>query len=181
MAIASHNKNDMKKLTVKSVNKFFEDNGFNQKHEPKGLAEASNVVAKHYEIEPIDVLRLVTTEEPIASLNTHSYGFHTAIGRDIIKMFKSNYNYAICNSLANTQFEIDLQNGININGVNSSRGYYNLIVSIRDVKLHKLGIKPRRGFKISDVKKYFGIKGNVFNVLEELENKLEELKREINL
>ena len=38
---------------------------------------------------------------------------------------------------------------------------YNLIVSKRDVSLWtKLNVKPHRGWKVSQVKEYFGIKGS---------------------
>ena len=67
-----------------------------------------------------------------------------------------------------TQFEQDLDNPISINGNQSSRGYYNLIVSIRDVSLFSKGIKPHRGWKITSVKKYFGMNGNPQVFLEKL-------------
>lgn len=50
-----------------------------------------------------------------------------------------------------------------------SRGVYNLIISIRDVKLYSKGIRPHRSWKIGDVKRYFGIKGNVIKIVEQLE------------
>jgi hypothetical protein len=71
-----------------------------------------------------------------------------------------------------TQFEKDLEQPLSINGAASSKGFYNLIVSIRDVKLWSKGIKPHRFWKVTDVKKYFGIKGNK----EALVSQLEELK-----
>jgi hypothetical protein len=49
---------------------------------------------------------------------------------------------------------------INFDGNVIPKAYYNLIVSIRDCGLHNIGMKPHRFFKISDVKKYFGLKGN---------------------
>ena len=42
----------------------------------------------------------------------------------------------------------------------TNRAMYNLIVSKRDIGLYRIGMKPHRGFKISDVKRYFGIKGS---------------------
>lgn len=54
---------------------------------------------------------------------------------------------------------IDKSKQINVNSVPTSKGYYNLIVSIRDLSLYSKGIKPHRYWKISDVKTYFGIKG----------------------
>jgi len=66
-------------------------------------------------------------------------------------------------------FAQDLSKPMNINGAASSRGYYNLIISIRDVRLYKAGIKPHRNWKVTDVKKYFGISGNTDTVLSKLE------------
>ena len=72
-----------------------------------------------------------------------------------------------------TMFQDDLKNTLFINGNTSSRGYYNLILSIRDCKLYSKGIKPHRNWKITDVKNYFGIKGNateLYTQLEEIRN-----------
>lgn len=69
-------------------------------------------------------------------------------------------------------FGQDLSKPMNINGAASSRGYYNLIISIRDVRLYKAGIKPHRNWKVTDVKKYFGISGNTDVML----SKLQEIK-----
>ena len=43
---------------------------------------------------------------------------------------------------------------------NYNLGMWNLICSIRDLKLFCKGIKPNRHWKITDVKKYFGMNGN---------------------
>ena len=64
------------------------------------------------------------------------------------------------------QFLVDLKN---LNGDNVNRGWYNLITSIRDLKLYSKGIKPHRNWKITLVKKYFGMKGNVNTLLNNLE------------
>ncbi|WP_438964743.1 hypothetical protein [Winogradskyella sp.] len=61
---------------------------------------------------------------------------------------------------------------MNVNGNMMPRGYYNLIISIRDVKLYDKGLKPHRYWKISDVKKYFGVKGSANKIA----NQLDELK-----
>jgi hypothetical protein len=67
-----------------------------------------------------------------------------------------------------TQFETDLDRPFNINGGNSNKGFYNLVVSIRDMKLYQIGMKPHRFWKIGDVKAYFGVKGNKESVLKQL-------------
>ena len=58
-----------------------------------------------------------------------------------------------------TQFERDLKKTINFNGKPMSISLYNLVVSIRDVKLYSKGIVPHRNWKITYVKEYFGLKG----------------------
>jgi hypothetical protein len=55
-----------------------------------------------------------------------------------------------------------------MNGNPMHRGYYNLVVSIRDVKLFVAGMKAHRSWRLKDVKDYFGVKGNKENVLKQL-------------
>jgi len=70
-----------------------------------------------------------------------------------------------------TQFEADFAKSaeLNVNGAPTSKAYWNLILSIRDCKLYSKGIKPHRFWKISDVKAYFGVKGNAQGIAEKLE------------
>jgi len=78
----------------------------------------------------------------------------------------------------NSQFFKDLINedtAIMVNQSKMSKGYYNLIISIRDCGLYAKGIKPHRHWKISDVKTYFGIKGtsqSMYDQLQEIKNVL---------
>ena len=68
-----------------------------------------------------------------------------------------------------TQFQNDLVKNVNVNGKAMPFGYWNLIISIRDCKLYSKGIKPHRNWKISDVKWYFGVKGDAVKISETLE------------
>ena len=70
----------------------------------------------------------------------------------------------------------DLQKPIRINDGVMSIGIYNLIVSIRDLKIYSRGMKPHRNWKITDVKKYFGVQGSTLNILSKLELELEMYK-----
>lgn len=64
---------------------------------------------------------------------------------------------------------MDESKAININGNMVAKGYWNLVLSIRDCSMYaKLGMKPHRHWKITDVKKYFGIKGSAEQVHEQL-------------
>ena len=68
-----------------------------------------------------------------------------------------------------TKFQADLGKSISVNNGQMPVGYWNLITSIRDCKLYSKGIKPHRMWKISDVKWYFGVKGNAQQIAEVLE------------
>lgn len=71
-----------------------------------------------------------------------------------------------------SQFYQDLMDeskAININSNMVAKGYWNLVLSIRDCSMYaKFGMKPNRHWKITDVKKYFGIKGSAEQVHEQL-------------
>ena len=70
-----------------------------------------------------------------------------------------------------SQFYADLMDenkDLDVNGVMMSKGYWNLIVSIRDLGLYEVGMKPNRHWKISHVKAYFGIKGTATQMRAEL-------------
>ena len=70
----------------------------------------------------------------------------------------------------------DLQKPRRIKDGVMSIGIYNLIVSIRDLKIYSRGIKPHRNWRITDVKKYFGVQGSTLNILSKLELELEMYK-----
>ena len=59
---------------------------------------------------------------------------------------------------------------------NSTKAMYNLIISKGAVQLWTKGIKPNSNWRISDVKRYFGMNGNA----ETLYNKLETLHEILN-
>ena len=47
-----------------------------------------------------------------------------------------------------------------VNGKPMGQAVYNMIITKRDLSLYQIGMKPHRRWKVSDVKKYFGIKGS---------------------
>tara|TARA_R110000744_G_scaffold227677_2_gene345771 strand:- start:220 stop:501 length:282 start_codon:yes stop_codon:yes gene_type:complete len=67
----------------------------------------------------------------------------------------------------NCQFYKDLTSMDNGNR-NYNLGMWNLALSLRDLKLYTKGIKPHRRWKITPVKKYFGMTGNKEVLLEKL-------------
>ena len=60
---------------------------------------------------------------------------------------------------------------------NYNLGLWNLALSLRDLKLYCKGIKPHRGWKITPVKKYFGMTGHKEVLLEKL-HRLNEIMNE---
>ena len=67
-----------------------------------------------------------------------------------------------------TKYEEDLNRTVKFNNGLMQVGTYNLIVSIRDVKLFKIGLKPHSHWRLKDVKWYFGLKGNTDTILKGL-------------
>jgi len=78
----------------------------------------------------------------------------------------------------NCQFVQEMQdpkNVFSVNGNNMNRAYYNLIVSIRDVKFYLKGMKAHRHWKITPVKEYFGFSMKDNNLFLEYLEGLKEL------
>ena len=61
------------------------------KHDAYAMSEAINDVAKEIDADEWDLFHLLVENKPINSLMTHSYGFHTANGREIINNIKNKY------------------------------------------------------------------------------------------
>lgn len=78
-----------------------------------------------------------------------------------------------------TQFMKDLEKQISVNDGYMPLAVYNLIVTIRDMKLFcKIGMKPNRFWRMKDVKWYFGVTGNKHKILSQLEELLESIKQD---
>jgi hypothetical protein len=67
-----------------------------------------------------------------------------------------------------TQFEVDMDDDLSVNGNPMPRGVWNLILSVRDVSLFTKGIKAHKNWRLKDVKWYFGVTGGKVKVLEQL-------------
>ena len=61
------------------------------RHNVDALASAVTDMAKELDHDECDLLYLLLENRPIDALHTHSYGFHTANGREIIETIKSKY------------------------------------------------------------------------------------------
>lgn len=62
------------------------------KHDPHKLSNALELTAKEFNLDTFKLFLLVIENRPIEEEFTHSYGFHTANGREIINTFKFFYN-----------------------------------------------------------------------------------------
>ena len=67
------------------------------RHCPNAIANACNDVMKKFnnkfdgDLDAKDLMKLLFFNDPIPSLHTHNYGFHTATGRAIIEQLKERY------------------------------------------------------------------------------------------
>lgn len=81
--------------------------------------------------------------------------------------------------MAKSQYQLDLakKETINYNNADIPKPVYNLVISIRDLKLWKIGMKPHRHWKVTNVKKYFGLTGRCKQgLVDQAEKLLEEYK-----
>ena len=80
----------MNRLTSKKVKDYMSWRTDEElKHCPDCIAEACNEVCYEFSHDDAkDLLKLLFFNDPILSLHTHNYGFHTATGRHIIETIK---------------------------------------------------------------------------------------------
>lgn len=69
-----------------------------------------------------------------------------------------------------TPYERDCMYAIQINNKLATRGWWNLVVSIRDLNLWIKGIRPHRHWRLKHVKHYFNVKGSAEKILQQLED-----------
>ena len=88
----------MSKLTKEKVENYMKWRTDEElKHCPHAIANACNDVAIKYNSEfderlnAKELMKLLFFNDPIPQLHTHSYGFHTATGRNIIETLKYKY------------------------------------------------------------------------------------------
>lgn len=77
-----------------------------------------------------------------------------------------------------TQFGKDFDKPMNINGRDANKGWYNLVLSIAELKMYIRGLKPHRNYTLKGVKAYFGLDMFKYNK-HELLNCLESFKRQL--
>jgi hypothetical protein len=75
-------------------------------------------------------------------------------------------------------FFLSAENYTNFNGKPMNMAYYNVCIERRNLKLWEIGMKPTRNWYVSDIKKYYGIKGNKSKLVSQIEFIREALLRE---
>ena len=83
----------MKRLTSKKVKEYTEwRSEVELRHCPDCIADACNDAAIEFNHNSgLDLMKLLFFNDPIPSLMTHNYGFHTATGRHIIHTIQNKY------------------------------------------------------------------------------------------
>ena len=79
-------------MTGKQIEKYIrEDLGMEPRHNCIALSEAINYVANKVEYDSFALMRLLLENVEIPALHTHSYGFHTHSGRELIEGMQNAY------------------------------------------------------------------------------------------
>ena len=83
----------MKRLTTKKVLDYFDWRADGElMHCPDCIAAACNDSSMIFNYDAKELMKLVFFNNPIPPLHTHSYGFHTAPGRNIIQKIQAYYH-----------------------------------------------------------------------------------------
>ena len=78
-------------MTATQIKTYLENEYGECKHDAYAMSEAINDMAEEIDANEWDLFHLLVENKPIPKLYTHSYGFHTANGREIINNIKEKY------------------------------------------------------------------------------------------
>ena len=79
-------------MTALQVEKYIrKDLGMTPRHDCHALARAITDISLDMDYDECELMYLLLENRPINALHTHSYGFHTANGREIINRIKEYY------------------------------------------------------------------------------------------
>ena len=82
----------MIELGSMDVFEYIQDNlNSEPRHNCESLAKAINDVSRELEFDSFRIMQLLLENKPIDALHTHSYGFHTSNGREIINAIQNKY------------------------------------------------------------------------------------------
>ena len=79
-------------MKAKHIENYIVENYGECKQDPHKFSYALELTAKEFNLDTFKLFLLVLENQPIDEAYTHSYGFHTANGREIINTFKFFYN-----------------------------------------------------------------------------------------
>lgn len=82
-------------ISVKYVDSYIRENYGEPRHDVVAMTKAVRYVGNAFGLNKVAVFHLIIENEPMQG--THSYGFHTAYGRELINKFENKY-YEIINS-----------------------------------------------------------------------------------
>lgn len=82
----------MERLTANGIEKYLIKNYGRVSHDCDKIKKSCQKTARRYGCTSKEVFHFIIESESIPGLYTHSYGFHTALGREIYDFFKHNYN-----------------------------------------------------------------------------------------
>lgn len=100
----------MKNLTVKQAESYICENYGQPRHNVSAIVKACKHVGKLCKQRPIDLFFLLIENRPMEG--THSYGFHTGYGRELINTIQS-YYYSYDRGLELEQIAILLEQNYN--------------------------------------------------------------------
>jgi len=78
-------------MTATQIKTYLENEYGECKHDAYAMAEAIDDMAEEIDADEWDLFHLLVENKPIPKLYTHSYGFNTANGREIINNIKEKY------------------------------------------------------------------------------------------
>ena len=81
----------MERLTSNGIEKYLIKNYGRVNHECEKIKISCQKTSRRYGCTAKEVFHFIIENNPIPGLYTHSYGFHTALGREIYEFFKYKY------------------------------------------------------------------------------------------
>lgn len=78
-------------MNAKQIENYLVLNYGGLKHCPHKMSKAIKQTSKIFDIDRKKLFHLIVENEPIKECYTHSYGFHTQTGRNIINTFQNYY------------------------------------------------------------------------------------------
>ena len=81
----------MKRLTINGMERYLFNNYGEVRHNLDAMRSACVETARQFNCKALDMFYFMIEQEPITNLYTHSYGFNTALGREIRQQFEINY------------------------------------------------------------------------------------------